>query len=231
MTREVAGWPCWKDEKVLKDGCRPEPRQPGSRSRAVSMQFISIAAPLNPDAESGTMLHAASRGSVHLREATRADSKIVHHVASIMNASVRRDQGLAGTLLPGSLFLKSPSVTVYATAAQSPLFLGEIEVLALATEYPVILLRRSDELSHGLIVDIAVPETTNISWFLDYRLFRGLAGDSWLVSLGSGPSIHLMQHGLFMTEHHPFADAWDRDAGIERASAHLSSHLIGGWSW
>ena len=120
----------------------------------------------------------------------------------------------------------------YATAAQNPLFLGEIEILAIATGQPVILLRRApDGSSTDLTVDIALPDPTKLSWFLEYQLFLGLAGDSWLLPLGSGPSIHLMRHGLFLSEHHPFADAWDRDAGIERAMAHLASHRTGGWSW
>ena len=232
MIREVAGWPCWKDEKVLKEGCRPEPRQPGSRSRAVSMQFTTISDPLNPDAGSNTMLHAVLRGSVDLPAATRADSKNMHHIAALMQSSARAAGGMAATLLPGSLFLKSPGVVVYATAVQTPLFLGEMEVLAIATGHPVILLRRATGgSSPDLTVDIALPSPTNFNWFIDYRLFRGLAGDSWLVPFGSGPSIHLMRHGLFLSEHHPFADAWDRDAGIERAGAHFASHRIGGWSW
>lgn len=177
------------------------------------------------------MLHSVLRGSVHLPAATRADSKIMHHVAAIMHSLGRCTDGMAATLLPGSLFLKSPRVIVYATGAQDPLFLAEMEVLAIATEHPVILLRRSCGSSSDLTVDIALPGPADLSWFLDYRLFRSLAGDSWLVPLGSGPSIHLMQHGLFLSEHHPFADAWDRDAGIEQASAHLAAHRIGGWSW
>ena len=196
------------------------------------MQVTTIADPLNPHDGSGTMLHTVLKGSVPLSSAKRADSKIMHHIAALMHSSVRSDHGMAATLLPGSLFLKSPQVTVYATAAQNPLFLGEIEILAIATGQPVILLRRApDGSSTDLTIDIALPDPTKLGWFLEYRLFLGLAGDSWLVPLGSGPSIHLMRHGLFLSEHHPFADAWDRDAGIERASAHLASHRIGGWSW
>lgn len=196
------------------------------------MQFTTIADPLNPTDGSGTMLHTVLRGSVDLPAATRADSKIMHHIAALMHSSARPDTGMAATLLPGSLFLKSPGVIVYATAAQTPLFLGEIEVLAIATGRPVILMRRTaDGSTSDLTVDIALPDPADLRWFLDYGLFRGLAGDSWLVPPGSGPSVHLMRHGLFLSEHHPYADDWDRDAGLDRATAHLSSHRIGGWSW
>lgn len=196
------------------------------------MQFTTIADPLNPHDVSGTMLHTVLKGSVPLPAATRADSKIMHHIAALMQSSARSADGMAATLLPGSLIVKSPRTIVYATAAQTPLFLGEMEVLAMATEQPVILLRRAaDGSCADLSVDIALPGPADLGWFLDYRLFRGLAGDSWLVPLGSGPSIHLMRHGLFLSEHHPYADEWDREAGIERASAHLAAHRIGGWSW
>ncbi len=196
------------------------------------MQFMTISDPLNPAEEAGaSMLHTVLRGSVPLPAATRADSKVMHHVAALMHSSARPAQVMAAALLPGSLFLKTPGVTVYATAAQNPLFLGEIEVVAIAMGHPVILVRRTDGSSPDLTVDVALPGPTELRWFLDYRLFRSLSGDSWLVPSGSGPSIHLMQHGLFLTEHAPYADAWDRDAGIDRASAHLASHRIGGWSW
>lgn len=196
------------------------------------MQFMTISDPLNPAGGAGaSMLHTVLRGSVALPAATRADSKVMHHVAALMHSSARPHRGMAATLLPGSLFLKTPGVTVYATAAQNPLFLGEIEMLTITTGHPVILLRRADGSSPDLTVDIALPGPTELRWFLDYRLFRSLSGDAWLVPSGSGPSIHLMQHGLFLTEHAPYADAWDRDAGVERASAHLASHRIGGWSW
>jgi len=152
-------------------------------------------------------------------------------VAALMHSSACPVRGMAATLLPGSLFLKTPGVTVYATAAQSPLLLGEIEVVAITLGHPVILLRRADGSTSNLTIDVALPDPTELCWFLDYRLFRSLSGDSWLVPSGSGPSIHLMRYGLFLTEHAPYADAWDRDAGIDRASAHLASHRIGGWSW
>ena len=195
------------------------------------MQFTTITDPLNPHDGSGTMLHTVLKGSVPLSSAKRADSKIMHHIAALMQSSARSADGMAATLLPGSLILKSPRIILYATAAQTPLFLGEMEVFAIATEQPVILLRRSGGSSADLSVDIALPGPAVLSWFLDYRLFRGLSGDSWLLPLGSGPSVHLMRHGLFLSEHHPYADEWDRDAGIERARAHLVSHRMGGWSW
>lgn len=196
------------------------------------MQFTMISGPLDPVEGAGTsMLHTVLSGSVPLPAATRADSKLMHHVAALMHSSTSRGHGIAATLLPGSLFLKTPRITVYATAAQNPLFLGEIEVVAIATGHPVILLRRTDGSTPDLTVDVALPGSTDPRWFLDYRLFRSLSGDSWLVPFGCGPLIHLMQHGLFLTEHAPYADAWDRDAGIDRAGAHLASHRIGGWSW
>lgn len=197
------------------------------------MQNTTISDPLNPyEGFGATMLHTVPRGSVPLPAVTRADRKMMHHVAALMHSSVSGNHGMAATLLPGSLFLKKPGVVLYATAAQGPLFLGEIEVLAIAKGHPVILLRRpADRSTSDLTADIALSDHAGLNWFLDYRLFRRLSGDSWLVSLGSGPSIHLMQHGLFLTEHPPYADEWDRDAGIDRASAHLASHRIGGWSW
>ena len=196
------------------------------------MQFTMISDPIDPAGGAGaSMLHTVLRGSVPLPAATRADSKVMHHMAALMHSSASRGRGMAATLLPGCLFLKSPRITLYATAAQNPLFLGEIEVLTITTGHPVILLRRTDGSTPDLTVDVALPGPTELRWFLDYRLFRSLSGDAWLVPSGSGPSIHLMQHGLFLTEHAPYADAWDRDAGVERANAHLASHRIGGWSW
>ncbi len=178
------------------------------------------------------MPHTVLKGSVPLPAVTRADSKMMHHLAALMHSRVSGNRGMAATMLPNSLFLKTPEVVVYATAAQGPLLLSEIEVVAIATGHPVILLRRpADGSTSDLTADIALSDHVGLNWFLDYRLFRGLAGDSWLVSLGREPSIHLMQHGLFLTEHPPYADEWDRDAGIDRASAHLASHRIGGWSW
>lgn len=196
------------------------------------VQFSTISDPLDPTDGYGSMLHTVLRGSAPLPAATRADSKLMHHVAALMHSSARPDRGMAATLLPGSLFLKTPGVVVHATAAAAPLFLGETEVVAIATGHPVLLLRRAaDGSSTDVTVDIALPGPVDLEWLLGYRLFRSLSGDSWLVPPGSGPSIHLMQRGLFLSEHHPFADDWDRDAGIDRASAHLASHRIGGWSW
>lgn len=196
------------------------------------MQFTTTADVLNPADGSRTMLPTVLRGSVPLPAKTRADSKVMHHIAALMHSSAISPDGMTTTLLPGSLFLKAPRVIVYATTAQKPVLLGEIEVLAITTGHPVILLRRAADASPSeLTADIALPDSADLNWFLDYRLFRGLAGDSWLVPVGTGPSIHLMQHGLFLTEHAPYADDWDRGAGIDRASAHLASHRIGGWSW
>lgn len=217
------------------------------------MQFTTIADPLNRTDGRGdfhqehlprvgtepqqgglhsTMLHAVLRGSVPLPAPTRADRKLMHHMATLMHSSTSHGCGMAATLLPGCLFLKTPRVIVHATASQSPLFLGEAEVVAIATGHPILLLRRSaDGSSPGLAVDVALPSPTDLTWFLDYHLFRTLSGDSWLVPLGCGTSIHLMRHGLFPSDHHPFTNDWDRDAGLERASAYLASHRIGGWSW
>ncbi len=196
------------------------------------MQFTTTADALNPADGSGTMLPTVLRGSVALPAVTPADSKLMHHIAVLMHSSTRSSDGMTAMLLPGSLFLKAPGVIVYATTTHRPVFLGEIEVLAITIGQPVILLRRAADASVSeLTADIALPDHTGLKWFPDYRLFRGLAGDSWLVSLGTGPSIHLMQRGLFLTEHRPYADDWDRGAGIDRASAHFASHRIGGWSW
>lgn len=198
------------------------------------MQFTTIADPLNPTDGSGeaTMLHTVLKGSVLLPAVTRADSRIMHHVATLMHSSSNSGHGLSTALLPDSLFLETPAVIVHATASQSPLFLGEAEVVAIVIRCPVLLLRRSaDGWSPNLTVDVALPGPTHLNWLLDYRLFRTLAGDSWLVPPGSGPSIHLMRHGLFLSEHAPYTDHWDCDAGMDRASAHLASHRIGGWSW
>src|SRR3990167_1478123 len=218
--------------KASEAGLPPEPRQPGSQLRPMPVQFSTISDPLDPTDGYGSMLHSVLRGSVPLPAVTRADSKLMHHVAALMHSSARPDRGMAATLLPGSLFLKTPNIIVHATAAAAPLFRGEPEVVAIATGHPVLLLRRAaDGSSTDVTVDIALPSPADLEWLLCYRLFRSLAGDSWLVPPGSGPSIHLMQRGLFLSEHHPFADDWDRDAGIDRASAHLTSHKIGGWSW
>lgn len=217
------------------------------------MQFTTIADPLNPTDRSSdlphdypprasvepsqrglrtTMLHTVLKGSVPLPVATRADSKLMHHVATLMHSATSHDHGLAAALLPSCLFLKTPGVIVHATASQSPLFLGEAEVVAIATGHPVLLLRRlPDGSSLELTVDVALPSPSDLTWFLDYRLFRSLAGDSWLVPPGSGPSIHLMRHGLFLLDQAPYVDHWDCDAGLDRASAHLASHRLGGWSW
>lgn len=217
------------------------------------MQFTTIDDPLNPTDRSSdlrhdhpphagpepsqgglrtTMLHTILKGSVPLPSATRADGNIMHHVATLMHSSTSRNHGMAATLLPGSLCLKTPGVIVHATASQSPLFLGEAEIVAIATGHPILLLRRSsDGSSPDLTVDVALPSPTDLTWLLNYRLFRSLTGDSWLVPPGSGPSIQLMRHGLFLSDQAPYADHWDCDAGLDRASEHLVSHRTGGWLW
>ena len=178
------------------------------------------------------MLHTVLKGSVPLPAVTRADSRIMHHVATLMHSSTRSGHGLAAALLPGCLFVKTPVVIVHAAASQSPLFLSEAEVVAIAMGCPVLLLRRSaDGSATDLTVDVALPGPTDLSWLFDYRLYRTLAGDSWLVPPGSGPSIHLMRYGMFLSDHAPYSDHWDCDAGLDRARAHLASHRIGGWSW
>lgn len=185
-----------------------------------------------PQEAGGTMLHGVVRGDVALPPATRSDSRLMHHVASLLHSSPRQGCGLPATLLPGCLFLKKPGVVVYATGSPSPLFLGEAEVTAIATGHPILLLRRSaDSALPDLTVDVALPTPTDLTWLLGYRLFRSLSGESWLVPSNNGPSVQLMRRGLFVSDHAPFADHWDYDAGLERASAHLASHRIGGWSW
>ena len=153
------------------------------------------------------MLQTVLKGSVPLPAVTRADRKIMHHVVTLMHSSTSCGHGLAAALLPGSLFLRTPAVIVHATASQSPLFLGEAEVVAIAMGCPVLLLRRSaDGSAPDLTVDVALPSYTDLAWFLDCRLLRTLAGYSWLVPPGNGPSIHLMRHGLFVSEHAPYSD-------------------------
>lgn len=217
------------------------------------MQFTTISDPLNVTiVESGlseteaaticpaspqgvlrtSMLHTVLPGSVPLPSVTRADSKIMRYMATLMHSSASRDHGIAAAFLPGSVMLKTPGVIVHGTASQAPLYLGEAEMAAVATGLTVLLLRRpTDGSSLDLTVDVALPGTADLTWLLGYRLFRTLAGDSWLVPPVRGPSIQLMRHGLFATEHAPYFDHWDCDAGLERASAHLASHRMGLWSW
>jgi hypothetical protein len=121
---------------------------------------------------------------------------------------------------------------VRATACVAPLFLGEMEAEAIATRHPAVLLRHSQgQSATDVTIDLVLPDDGDFRWLQDYQLFRGLSGDSCLVPSGAGPSVRLLPHGLFLTEHSPYADDWDRRAGIERASAHLDAHLHGGWSW
>src|SRR3546814_7130956 len=119
-------------------------------------------------------------------------------------------------------------VIVRATACASPLFLGEMEAEAIATRHPVLLLRHSQgQAATDVTIDLVFPDNGDLKWLEDYRLFRGLSGDSWLVPSGDGPSVRLLPPGLFLTAHAPFADAWDRTAGIERARAHPDANLRG----
>lgn len=196
------------------------------------MKYTTIAEPLGlTEGSDPGALPTITMGSAKLPAITQADSKVIHHLAALMYSEVIRRNEWAADLLPESRFLKEPKVVVYSTRVQPPLFRHEIETVAIATGHPAILLRRmANGSSYHLSADIALSDHADLKWFLDYRLFRGLAGDSWLVSRGTGPSIHLMQHGLFVTEHAPYADDWDRGAGIDRASAHLASLRIGGWS-
>lgn len=116
---------------------------------------------------STTMLHGIVRGDVALPPATRSDSKVMHHVASLMHSSPRQGHGLPATLLPGCLFLKKSGIVVFATESLRPLFRGESEVAAIATGHPVLLLRRSADCSlPDLTVDLAIPTPTDLTWFL-----------------------------------------------------------------
>ena len=179
-----------------------------------------------------TTLGLIIKGSVPLPTASRIDIKIVRYLASLMHSRASQDRMNLAGMLAGSLYLDSPGIIVRATACEAPLFLGETEVEAITTGHPVLLLRHSsDRLAPDLKADIVLPGEGDLAWHLDYHLFRGLAGDSWLVPSGHGPSVQLMRHGLFFSEHSPFSDEWDRSAGLERANAHLSGLLRGGWSW
>lgn len=179
-----------------------------------------------------TMLGLVIKGSVPLPTASRTDSKVVRYLAALMHSRASPSPLNMGGMLAGSLYLDNPGIIVRATACAAPLFLGEMEVETITTRNPVLLLRHSsDRLEPDLLADIVLPGDGDLKWHLDYQLFRGLAGDSWLVPPGHGPSIQLMRHGLFFSEHSPFSDEWDRNAGLERANAHLSAHLRGGWSW
>ena len=179
-----------------------------------------------------TMLGLVIKGSVPLPIASRTDIRLAHYVASLMHSRVSEDPMNMAGMLAGSLFLDNPCIIVRATACEAPLFLGEMEVEAITTRHPVLLLRHSsDRLAPDLKADIVLPGDSDLTWHLDYHLFRGLAGDSWLVPPGHGPSVQLMRHGLFLADHSPFCDDWDRNAGLERANTHLGAHLRGGWSW
>lgn len=179
-----------------------------------------------------TMLGCVIKGSVPLPTATRTDIKLMRYLASLMHSRASRDVLNMAGLLADSLFIETPGIVVRSTACASPLFLGEMEAEAIATRHPVLLLRHSQgQAATDVTIDLVIPDDGDLKWFQDYRLFRGLSGDSWLVPLGEGLSVRLLPHGLFLTEHAPYPDDWDRTAGIERASAHLDAHLRGGWSW
>lgn len=179
-----------------------------------------------------TMLDLVIKGSVPLPTATRADMKLMRYLASLMHSRASQDALNMAGLLADSLFIETPGVIVRATACAAPLFLGEMEAEAIATRRPVVLLRYlQGQAATDVTIDLALPDDGDLRWLQDYRLFRGLSGDSWLVPSGDGPSVRFLPHGLFLTEHAPYADDWDRTAGIERASAHLNAHLRGGWSW
>ncbi|HET6526117.1 hypothetical protein [Sphingopyxis sp.] len=179
-----------------------------------------------------TMLGCLIKGSVPLPTATRTDIKLMRYLASLMHSRASRDVLNMTGLLADSLYIETVNVIVRATACASPLFLSEMEAEAIATRHPVVLLRHSQSQSvSDVSIDLVLPDDSDLLWFQGYRLFRGLSGDSWLVPSGDGPSVRLLPHGLFLTEHSPYADDWDQTAGIERASAHLDAHFRGGWSW
>lgn len=179
-----------------------------------------------------TTLGCMIKGSVPLPTGTRTDMKLMRYLASLMHSRVCSDVLNMAGLLADSLLIETPAVIVRATACAAPLFLREAEDEAIAIRHPVLLVRHSQ--GHSVTdvkVDLALPDDGDLRWLRDFRLFRGLAGDSWLVPSGDGPSVRLLPHGLFLTEHSPYADDWDQRAGIERASAHLDAHLHGDWSW
>lgn len=179
-----------------------------------------------------TMLGLVIKGSAPLPTASRTDNKVMRYLASLMHSRASHDPLNTAGFLAGSLYLGNPGIIVRATACGAPLFLGEMEVEAITTGHPVLLLRHSsDRLMPDLTADIVLPGDGDLTWHLDYHLFRGLAGDSWLVPPSQGPSVQLMRHGLFFADHPPYYDEWDRNAGLERGNAHLSAHLRGGWSW
>lgn len=179
-----------------------------------------------------SMFGLVIKGSFPLPTATRTDIKMMRYLASLMHSPASRDVLNMAGLLADSLYIETANVIVRATACASPLFLGEMEAEAIATRHPILLLRHSRGHSKiDVTIDLVLPDDGDLKWLQDYRLFRGLSGDSWFVPAGDGPSVRLLPHGLFLTEHAPYADDWDRTAGIERASAHLGAYLRGGWSW
>jgi len=179
-----------------------------------------------------TMLDLVIKGSVPLPTATRTDMKLMRYLASLMHSRVSRDVLNMAGLLADSLLIETPAIIVRATACAAPLFLREAEAEAIAIQHPVLLVRHSQGHSvTDVTVDLVMPDDGDLRWLQDYRLFRGLSGDNWLVPSCNGPSVRLLPHGLFLTEHSPYADDWDRRAGVERARAHLDAQLHGDWSW
>ena len=179
-----------------------------------------------------TTLGCVIKDSVPLPTATRTDMKLMRYMASLMHSRVSRDVLNMAGMLADSLFVETPGVIVRATACAAPLFLSEMEAEAIKTRHSVVLLRHSQGQSAiDVTIDLVMPDDGDLRWLQDYRLFRGISGDSWLVPYGDGPSVRLLPHGLFLTEHAPYADDWDRTAGVERASAHLDAQLHGDWSW
>lgn len=179
-----------------------------------------------------TMLGCVIKGSAPLPTTTRTDLKLMRYLASLMHSRATRNVLNMAGLLTDCLFIETPGVIVRATACASQLFLGEMEAEAIATHHSVALLRHSQgQAATDVTIDLVLPDDGDLKWLPDYRLFRGLASDGWLVPTGDGPPVRLLPHGLFLTEHSPYGDDWDRTAGIERASAHLDAHLRGGWSW
>lgn len=179
-----------------------------------------------------TKLGCVIKGSVPLPTATRTDMKLMCYVASLMHSRVCRSVLNMAGLLADSLYIETPAVIVRATACAAPLFLSEMEAEAITTRHSIVLLRHSQGQSAiDVTIDLVMPVDGDLRWLQDYRLFRGLSGDNWLVPSCNGPSVRLLPHGLFLTEHSPYADDWDRRAGVERARAHLDAQLHGDWSW
>src|SRR3546814_9661352 len=164
-----------------------------------------------------SMFGLVIKGSVPLPTATRTDIKLMRYLASLMHSRASRDVLNMAGLLADSLFIETPGVIVRATACASPLFLGEMEAEAIATRHPVLLLRHSHgQAATDVTIDLVFPDNGDLTWLEDFRLFRGLSRDSWLVPSGDGPSVRVLPHGLFLTAHAPFAAEWARTPGTDR---------------